>query len=549
MLDLSELQQYLPISHLEPETIGFITGLTNTSAGRWKPSDVTLIEPPAGRTDPYVDPLLAMAALFRAQGEAPGDAAVRAEVEYAALRPGLPLIERVRCYDSCEPDTPECVPFPRLLEHLQARRLISEPLSAFLARALDALASVALFRNPERPDAPWTLSTLPDQPPPQAMIAFIPGPPWRCDLDKLEGTATFAEWHQHLRPIVERLEKALGESVYRFRDLDCAFDDDYGHRFLELYCCCRSCPEAPFVQFLLEATSAEDLDTLKAALIDPENYRHPFEMNYSSCDDFEARALHFRHLSPGEHRTVGLVFSSLPARAIAEQRLLELIDVDVWIVAPKALVPDEWLDSATRHCRDCIHRYLHESLDEPIDLLTRIDELCVISDHSPARKGADLGLRPSIEDLLWLAHILKVPTEFLYANGSGLSNPEVCLKERRVPERVAEQTRIREAFTRQLTEIRLENEESSSGLWDDSGHQISYDALAIPFDLLRRIAAWQAAFDDNNGWPASADEAWWERHDQESAEIAKALHQALGGATRICYRRNSEWQVVNAQDS
>ena len=32
-------------------------------------------------------------------------------------------------------------------------------------------------------------------------------------------------------------------------------------------------------------------ETREAALIDPENYRHPFEMNDSSCDDFSARSL------------------------------------------------------------------------------------------------------------------------------------------------------------------------------------------------------------------------------------------------------------------
>ncbi|MBK1620347.1 hypothetical protein CKO42_18260 [Lamprobacter modestohalophilus] len=295
MLDLSGLQQYLPVSHLDSETIGWIDGLADKSPHYWVPSQITLLEPPAAQAAPYVDPLTAMIVLFRAQGETFEAASARAEAEYAALRPSLPLIERVRFFGICDPDTPECMPLPRLLEHLQHRRLISEPLSAFLARVLDALACAALFRNPERPDAPWTLATRPDQPPAKAMISFIPGPPWRCDMDTPEGMAAFAEWHQHLRPIVGRLEQTLGKTLYEFRDFDDEFADDYGHRFLELYCCCRSHPEAAFVQFLLEASGAEDLGTLKAALIDPENYRHPFEMNYNSCDDFTTRALKFNY--------------------------------------------------------------------------------------------------------------------------------------------------------------------------------------------------------------------------------------------------------------
>ena len=546
MLDLSNLFAVLPISDIDQNTIACIEGLTKEIPARFPFWDIHLLEPPAGQRVPYVDPKRAMTTLFLHQGQSQETAEARATAEYAALRPQLRLVERVRFFDPCGDDTPECVPLPRLLEHLQDRRLISDHLAAFLNAVLDAVATAAIFGNPEQPDQPWSLATRPERPPAKAMIQFLPGRPGRCDMDTPEGIASFMEWHRHLRPIVERLESALGQSVYAFRDFDDEHDDDYGHRFLVLYCCCLYQPESDYVKFLMEACGTEDVEALKAALIDPANYRHPFEMNYTSCDDYEARSCRFRYQSPGMQRAVGIVFSSLAARAIAEVRLSELIDAKVWIIAPKALAPDDWIKKATRHCPDWVHHYLRDDLiEEPITLLARLDELYVISNDSRPSSGPNLSASPSIDELLWYAHLFNVPTQLLYSNGTSLWKPEDRLKTGNVPERVAEHARRREAFTRELTDIRLENEYVSSGLWAGMGDGgIEYDDLAIPFSLVRRIAAWQDAFEDNNVPPATADDDWWDRHEQEAAEIAQALHEALGSGTRIRFYRNQDWQVI-----
>lgn len=550
MLDLSNLLRFLPVSHLEPETIGWISGLTEEVPGRWQLPDIALLEPPVGQAVPYVDPVRTMTSIFRAQGDVPEEAAPRARAEYAALRPHLELIERVRFLPFCDPNSPEYVPFPRLFESLESRRLIRQPLTDFLTRVGDATDSAALFLNPEQPETRWTLASLPDQPPAKAMIEFIPGPPWRCDLDTPEGMAAFADWHRHLRPIVERLEQALGQTVYAFHDLDDDYGDDYGHRFLVLYCCCRSYPESSYVRFLVEASGAGDVETLKAALIAPENYRQPFEMNYTSCDDFGTLPLRFHYLKPGERRVVGLVFLTLAARAIAEHILLQLVGADVWIIAPKRLVPDDWLATATRHCNDWVHQYVYdEQIAEPISLLARLDELWVISSISGWRGGNDLGLSPSAEELLWLAQTVELPAHFLFADGIGLGNPDYSLKQSGVPARAAELARRREAYSRKLVDIVLDNDYCSSGLWVAGGGMVSYDNLAIPFELVRRIAAWQDDFDANNDPPATADDAWWERHDQKAATIASSLHKALSGRVTIRYHQNSQWRTLDGSEA
>jgi hypothetical protein len=293
MLDLSKLFKILPISSLEPEIIGRINGLTDKVQGRWQCPDMTLLEPPAGQRVPFVDPIETMTALFRHQNQAPDVAATLAAAEYAALRPNLRLVERVRFYAMCDPDPTECVPLPHLLEHLRARHLIAEHLTNFFDHVFNTIFTAPIFNNPDQLNQPWSPKTLPELPTAKAMIEFIPGHPWRCDMDISEGLASSAEWHRILRPIAERLELILGKSLYQFRDFDVECNDDYGHRFLILYCCCHDQPESPYVQFLREASGAQDIDSLKEALIDPENYRHPFEMNNTSCDDYVACACRF----------------------------------------------------------------------------------------------------------------------------------------------------------------------------------------------------------------------------------------------------------------
>lgn len=116
-----------------------------------------------------------------------------------------------------------------------------------------------------------------------------------------------------------------------------------------------------------------------------------------------------------------------------------------------------------------------------------------------------------------------------------------------MPERVAAQQAQRAAFTRQLTEIRLDNDFGSSGLWDERGRCLGYDLLDLPFPLVKRIAAWQRDYDETMNLPDMGDEAWWERHEQEAVEIAKAL-QALGPKTVVKLYRPQGWVPVDQID-
>lgn len=106
-----------------------------------------------------------------------------------------------------------------------------------------------------------------------------------------------------------------------------------------------------------------------------------------------------------------------------------------------------------------------------------------------------------------------------------LMNPESSLEKRNVPQRVMADRNRREAFTQQLKEIRLASSAAVAcgttrgRCWPTTcsiSHSIWYG----------RIAAWQHDFDETENPPATGDDAWWDRHEQE--EIVRNSAQAAG---------------------
>ena len=118
------------------------------------------------------------------------------------------------------------------------------------------------------------------------MIEYLPGAPWN-DIDRWgsdEGRRDpqnpFNQWRESIRPAARAIQQRWGECPFHFADLSCEFDDDAGHRLLVLHWCCSFRPDSTYVQHLVKASGAKDVAELKAALIDPENYVHPFTMNF-----------------------------------------------------------------------------------------------------------------------------------------------------------------------------------------------------------------------------------------------------------------------------
>ncbi|MEI6334881.1 MAG: hypothetical protein WCS87_10000 [Methylococcaceae bacterium] len=546
MINILALLKSQPITGLESNSIAIIEGFATKTSVEWFDPCVRFLEPPAGQHIPFVNPVEAMEILFRHQGAEKSEATNKAVIEYAGLRLRLDIHQRVRFYDLFDSELPECIPITLLLAYLQEKQLVITDIIDYLTRAVDAVTYAPIFRGPDNYNDPWSLAELPELPTAKSMIEFIPGAPWHepMDEDVYIVDALFAQWREEMRDIAANLEKSLGESVYYFCDPNSDHDDDNIHRFLVLHWCCTFQPESPYVKFLIEVSGAKDVEELKAALIDPKSYFHPYEMH---CAFFglETVYCHFDYISSQTRKTVAIVFSTVTAQTLATSLLLQQINVDVFIVTSKELATDDWVKTSTRNCYDWTVRYLQDGqLNDPIEVLARIDELCVIADEKSTGQGSNLHISPSIEDLLWLALSYQLPTKFFFIDGSQLSNPEDCLKACKVPERVAKQDKLRESLTHQLPEIRVMADFGSSGLWDDKGRMIAYDLIALPFQLVRRLSAWQVDYDETFNPPDSGDATWWDNHEQEKNAIAKALQATLGSNTQVKVYMDDQWQWI-----
>jgi hypothetical protein len=576
--DIQALMSNLPVSGLEPARLASLGGFIKTADGRCLQETVQFLEPPAGQHVPYINPMDALEKFLRRQGAVLDDARLLAREAVAQMKADIADDCWVNFFDDLEPESPEYLRVPDFVawlrneEHwtmlLEGQEQITaqpwgeramEPvlkpchITEFIERAAEVATATPMFWGLDNWRDPWPLSLLPAIPPPLAMMEFMPVAPW-ADIEDSGGNWTvvdgpFLRWRESMRSIARELEQTLGESVYHFADLDCETDDDAVHRFLVLHWCCSWKPQSAFVRYLLKVSGAKDVDTLKAALIDPANYIYPFALNDGFCGLETSPCCRFDYLPPEQQKTVVVLFSTPEARDAAQLLLAQKIGAHALIVAPKDLATDDWVEKATRYCRDStVHFLFGNALEKPIEILALADEICVIANERRPNRGFDLKLSEWAEELLWMALELGLDAKYFDVDRTELHNPEVCLEKCRVSARVAARAARRMSFKLQLTEIRLNNDLYSSGLSDREKGMIGYDLLDLPFTLIRRIAKWQRNYDDAFSLQSTRDEAWWEKHNLEELFIAKELQAALGNGIPVTLRRGDRWIAIGQID-
>ena len=290
MIDMNTLMRGLPVSGLEPQPLarlqGMFTGLEfdEVAKDEWHSNVLWLLEPPADQHLPYLAPVEALYALLRAGGATHAAAHAQAVSAAVCLRRDAASAPWRNFYDRFDENTPECLPVPDFLEWLNhsgyGRALPLPPSALAMLEQASEAARDTVFSHLGSPYQPYTLKTLPPLPLPKWMIEFVPGAPWCHDEYTPDWrNHPFYRWRDAMRPIADRLEQALGEKTYYFADLDDDEDDDDVHRFLVLHWCCTCRPNSSFVRYLLNISGAKHVEELKAALIDPASYTHPFEMN------------------------------------------------------------------------------------------------------------------------------------------------------------------------------------------------------------------------------------------------------------------------------
>lgn len=575
MVSIDALMNALPVSGLEPDDVAHIEGFVDKFA-QWNSLDsFHLLEPPAVAREPFIAPAHAIASLARGIGLSTDHAKKQAKQAAERMMEAHPCWGWVYFYDSFDPELPACIPISTFIDWLRiewptlrksmlvgvheldvsSTRLCREALADgngvadFLAYAADVIVRAPMFPDP----ADWQhVSSMRDRvalTQPKAMIEFMPGAPWpefeEPDSDDWgaewisKAYPLFSQWREQIRPIADALSETLGQSVYYFADPEDDLDDDCVHRFLVLHWCCTWLPESNFVKHLVNASGAASVHELKAALIDPQSYRHPFEMNHAFFAP-DAVSCQFDYSNSLQKITWAFVFATLEAREAAYWLLQQAIGVEVLIVAPRELADNEWVEKAASNCAGWSVRFMHDhAVDEPIAILAGIDRLNVIADHRDRERGSfDPQLSDSVEDLLWLAIQHGVDARYFFLDRCRLGNPEDGLERRGAAEREAVRQTQRAEYTRRLTAIQVECDYGSTGLWDECGRNLSYDALDLPFDLIRRIAAWQADFDEIETPPSRADESWRHKHESERLVIIESLRAVLGsdivGSGRVC---------------
>jgi len=528
---IEKLMAALPVSGIESQWLACIEGFLPKNEGEFLEPSIIFFEPPAGQNVPYLDPIETMIVLFRDNGKSPDEARALAVSEYAMLRPKLPLLNRPLLCQGLEViDIRECVPVNLFIEFVRKRGRISEDFISFLETASDVVCRVRTFRLPDDWYKTVLLSELPSLPPPKAMIEYFvglqsdigsasaPDDPW-----KPMPHALFA-WREAMRPIAANLEQVVGEKVYHFKDLDDELDDDCCHRFLALHCWCSLLPESNFVKYLLEVTGFTDVEALKAALIDPTSYTHPFVYN-NAFVGIETRHCRLRYLPPGQKKRVGIAFRTEAAKQRAKEIALEQIGADILFLAPMDLATKNWMQEATIYNRVISISHV---FDRPIAFLAGVYQVHVVSDDERPNQGFNLMIGPELEILMWRAHQLGVKMFSDSPSASILANPETCLEASGVPERVAAIDARRRAFTEQISRLHVEADYGSSGLW--SNGNVCYDLIDLPFPLIRRIADWQCNYDDTliSLLPETAGDEWWEEHFKEKESIVRAIKDVVG---------------------
>lgn len=298
-VSISALMSALPVMRLRPRTIGMLHGLVEEHE-YWGSLDkaIELYEPPAGKKVPFLFPDDALAKMFcylgvpidnalhavsqlveQMQKDISGDKwVVYCETWWREGPIGLSVFDFVnwqrfegqeKClqYFNGHPDVAtEILSIISALEKL-GYRAITEP----------TLSSI------EYGEQWFSLETWPTHPSPESMIEFVM-PTW---YDGERSTdLIFKTWIARMRTIFEHLEKELGEPVYHFQDPYDDLDNECAHRFLMLHWCCTFKPKSPFVQYLLRSSGARDIEELKQALIDPDNYL-PYSFKMHDAHDYD----------------------------------------------------------------------------------------------------------------------------------------------------------------------------------------------------------------------------------------------------------------------
>lgn len=209
---------------------------------------------------------------------------------------------------------------------------------------------------------------------------------------------------------------------------------------------------------------------------------------------------------------------------------------DVLLIAPSEYATDAWCRTVAANYRNWNRVEPDDrALDWPRPLMLFADEIHVFSGMPEPTDAVQRKLAQQLEDLLYDAHRLGIPSYYYHADGTPIEDLQQRLQQREPPRHLANKI----SLTRDLVELRLDADgEGITGVWSSFEGFLHYDNIDLPLPILRRLALWEQAL----LYAEDIDE--WNRLEQEAINLAPILQEALGGKVPIKIWYDDRWCTV-----
>jgi hypothetical protein len=229
---------------------------------------------------------------------------------------------------------------------------------------------------------------------------------------------------------------------------------------------------------------------------------------------------------------VTIAFEDASCWPLVQDLLRQQVDADVLLIDVNKLLQYEQLEPFNRYARQVVqHLGWRECLDTPVETLARTDVLHVLV--APNDDNASFGASEGLSLLLAFAQIFQTETD-LQTSGGILMN-FTDLPSFKTSSAKAEQMLLGvKAHLPLMDEIHVWCDYYASGLWNKRGAMLSYDIKTLPWDLIRRLSAWQWEHDCTiDPSQHMGSDAWWDNHFAQGCAIARDVQDAVGPQVRV----------------
>nr|WP_315229961.1 hypothetical protein [uncultured Limnohabitans sp.] len=229
---------------------------------------------------------------------------------------------------------------------------------------------------------------------------------------------------------------------------------------------------------------------------------------------------------------VTIAFEDASCWPLVQDLLQQQVDADVLLIDVNKLLQYEQLKPFERYARHLVqHLGWRECLDTPVETLARTDVLHVLV--APNDNNASFGASEGLSLLLAFAQIFQ--TETVVQTSRGVLMNFTDLPSFKSASVKAEQLLVEvKAHLPLMDEIHVWCDFYASGLWDKRGAMLGYDIKTLPWDLIRRLSAWQWDHDFTIDPPEHmGSDAWWDKHTTQGCALAREVQNAVGPQVRV----------------